>query len=76
MERVFDEVGGSQTWNQTEKTSFMAIVVNKPIPEFDANATGGLKVSNTSHLGHVLVMYFYPNDPDKQEQNAQASFCL
>ena len=34
----------------------MAIVVNKPIPEFDANATGGLKVSNTSHLGHVLVM--------------------
>ena len=40
----------------------MAIVVNKPIPEFDANATGGLKVSNTSHLGHVLVMYFYPKD--------------
>jgi len=48
--------------NLTEKTSFMAIVVNKPIPEFDANATGGLKVSNTSHLGHVLVMYFYPKD--------------
>ena len=40
----------------------MAIVVNKPIPEFDANATGGLKVSNTSHLGHVLVLYFYPKD--------------
>ena len=40
----------------------MAIVVNKPIPEFDANATGGIKVSNTSHLGHVLVMYFYPKD--------------
>jgi len=40
----------------------MAIVVNKPIPEFDANATGGIKVSNTSHLGHVMVMYFYPKD--------------
>jgi len=40
----------------------MAIVVNKPIPEFDANATGGLKVLNTSHLGHVLVLYFYPKD--------------
>jgi peroxiredoxin Q/BCP len=52
----------ARKWNQTEKTSFMAIVVNKPIPEFDANATGGLKVSNTSHLGHVLVMYFYPKD--------------
>ena len=40
----------------------MAIVVNKPIPEFEANATGGLKVTNTSHLGHVLVLYFYPKD--------------
>ena len=33
----------------------MAIVVNKPLPEFEANATGGLKVSNTSHLGQILV---------------------
>ncbi len=40
----------------------MAIVVNKPIPEFEANATGGLKVSNTSHLGQTLVLYFYPKD--------------
>ena len=40
----------------------MAIVVNKPLPEFEANATGGLKVSNTSHLGQVLVLYFYPKD--------------
>jgi peroxiredoxin Q/BCP len=29
----------------------MAIVVNKPLPEFEANATGGIKVSNTSHNG-------------------------
>jgi peroxiredoxin Q/BCP len=40
----------------------MAIVVNKPIPEFEANATGGIKVSNTSHLGHVVVLYFLPKD--------------
>ena len=40
----------------------MAIVVNKSIPEFEANATNGVKVSNTSHLGHVLVLYFYPKD--------------
>jgi peroxiredoxin Q/BCP len=40
----------------------MAIVVNKPLPEFEANATGGLKVSNTSHLGQVMVLYFYPKD--------------
>ena len=40
----------------------MAIVVNKPIPEFEANATGGIKVSNTSHVGQTLVLYFYPKD--------------
>ena len=40
----------------------MAIVVNKPLPEFEANATGGIKVTNTSHLGQVLVLYFYPKD--------------
>jgi peroxiredoxin Q/BCP len=40
----------------------MAIVVNKPLPEFEANATSGVKVSNTSHNGKILVLYFYPKD--------------
>ena len=40
----------------------MAIVVNKPLPEFEANATNGVKVSNTSHNGQVLILYFYPKD--------------
>ena len=40
----------------------MAIVVNKLLPEFEANATGGVKVSNTSHNGQVMVLYFYPKD--------------
>ena len=40
----------------------MAVVVNKPLPEFDAQATGGLKVSNSSHQGQILVLYFYPKD--------------
>ena len=40
----------------------MAIVVNKPIPEFESNATGGIKVSNTSHLGKTVILYFYPKD--------------
>jgi peroxiredoxin Q/BCP len=40
----------------------MAIVVNKPLPEFEANATGGIKVTNTSHQGQVVVLYFYPKD--------------
>ena len=40
----------------------MAIVVNKPLPEFEANATGGVKVTNSSHNGKTLVLYFYPKD--------------
>lgn len=40
----------------------MAVVVNKPLPEFEANATGGSKVTNTTHHGQVMVMYFYPKD--------------
>ncbi len=40
----------------------MAIVVNKPIPEFEASATGGLKVTQHSNHGKTLVLYFYPKD--------------
>lgn len=40
----------------------MAIVVNKPLPEFEANATSGVQVSNTSHNGQTLILYFYPKD--------------
>ena len=40
----------------------MAVVVNKSIPEFEASATGGVKVTNQSHLGQVMVLYFYPKD--------------
>ena len=40
----------------------MAIVVNKPLPEFEANATGDIRVTNTTHLGETVVMFFYPKD--------------
>ena len=40
----------------------MAVVVNKLLPEFEALATGGLKVSNTSLQGQILVLDFYPKD--------------
>ena len=40
----------------------MAIVVNKPLPEFEANATGGSRVTNSSHTGQTLVLFFYPKD--------------
>ena len=40
----------------------MAIVVTKPISEFEAIATNGVKVTHTTHLGKYLVLYFYPKD--------------
>ena len=40
----------------------MAIVIHKPIPEFESSATGGVQVTNTSHLGKIVVLYFYPKD--------------
>ena len=40
----------------------MSIVVDKQIPEFEANATNDVKVSNTTHLGQILVLFFYPKD--------------
>jgi peroxiredoxin Q/BCP len=40
----------------------MAVVVNKLLPEFEAVATGGIKVSNQTHMGKVVVLYFYPKD--------------
>ena len=40
----------------------MAIVVNKSIPEFEASATGGVRVTNSSHLGKIVILYFYPKD--------------
>ncbi len=40
----------------------MAVVVNKPLPEFEAMATSDTKVTQTSHLGQALILYFYPKD--------------
>jgi len=40
----------------------MAVVVNKTLPEFEAQSTGGVKVSNVSHQGQIVVLYFYPKD--------------
>ncbi|CAN1559089.1 MAG: putative thiol peroxidase [Pseudomonadota bacterium] len=40
----------------------MAIVVNKHLPEFEANATGGIKVTHQTHVGQIVILYFYPKD--------------
>ncbi len=40
----------------------MTPVLNKALPEFEALATGGVKFTPQSHLGHAVVLYFYPKD--------------
>ena len=40
----------------------MTPVLNKPLPDFEANATGGVKVTPNSNIGKAVVLYFYPKD--------------
>ena len=40
----------------------MTPVVNKSLPEFEALATSGVKFTPQSHIGHAVVLYFYPKD--------------
>ena len=44
----------------------MAVVVNKPIPEFEAVATNGVKVTQQSHAGQTVVLVTH--DPDVAER--------
>ena len=40
----------------------MAVVVNKTVPEFEAEATGGQLINNEALRGQTVVLYFYPKD--------------
>ena len=40
----------------------MTPAINKPLPEFEAAATGGLKISPQTFHGQAVVLYFYPKD--------------
>jgi len=40
----------------------MTPVLNKPLPEFEANATSGIKFTPQAFVGKVVVLYFYPKD--------------
>jgi peroxiredoxin Q/BCP len=40
----------------------MTPVLNKPLPEFEAVATSGVKFTPQLYIGRVVVMYFYPKD--------------
>ena len=40
----------------------MTPALNKPLPEFEALATGGVKFTPQAFLGQVVILYFYPKD--------------
>jgi peroxiredoxin Q/BCP len=40
----------------------MTPVLNKPLPEFEAVATSGVKFTPQAFLGKIVVLYFYPKD--------------
>ena len=40
----------------------MTPALNKPIPEFEALATGGVKFTPQAYAGKIVVLYFYPKD--------------
>ena len=40
----------------------MTPALNKPLPEFEALATGGVKFTPQAYLGQTVVLYFYPKD--------------
>ncbi len=40
----------------------MTPVLNKPLPEFEAVATSGVKFTPHGFVGKVVVLYFYPKD--------------
>ncbi|HEY6169836.1 MAG TPA: peroxiredoxin, partial [Verrucomicrobiae bacterium] len=41
---------------------FMTPALNKPLPEFEALATGGVKFTPHAFAGKIVVLYFYPKD--------------
>ncbi|MFZ5551066.1 MAG: peroxiredoxin [Pseudomonadota bacterium] len=40
----------------------MTPALNKPLPELEAQATGGVKFTHTAFKGQAIVLYFYPKD--------------
>ena len=40
----------------------MTPALNKPLPEIEAQATGGVKFTGNAFLGKSVVLYFYPKD--------------
>jgi peroxiredoxin Q/BCP len=40
----------------------MTPALNKPLPDFEALATGGVKFTPQAYAGQIVILYFYPKD--------------
>ena len=40
----------------------MTPALNKPLPDFEAQATGGVEFTPQAFAGKIVVLYFYPKD--------------
>ena len=40
----------------------MTPALNKPLPEFEALATGGVRFTPQAYAGKIVILYFYPKD--------------
>jgi peroxiredoxin Q/BCP len=40
----------------------MTITINKPVPDFTAQATGDKTINSSDYRGSYVVLYFYPKD--------------
>lgn len=38
------------------------ININNPVPDFEADATGGTRFKLSAHRGKKIILYFYPKD--------------
>jgi len=60
--RNFIITGCAYSGTPTITTHLMTPVLNKPLPEFEAVATSGVKFTPQGFVGKVVVLYFYPKD--------------
>jgi thioredoxin-dependent peroxiredoxin len=42
--------------------TYMTPALNKPLPDFEALATNGVKYTPQAYAGQIVVLYFYPKD--------------
>jgi len=55
-------IDGYAPHRRNRSAYFMTPALNKPVPDFEAVATSGIKFTPQAYLGKIVVLYFYPKD--------------